>query len=251
VAILTIADKDNYFPDVSATGQSLVALIQRTQMLVEGNNGANRPLEINQFVQVKPIPSSGVLLMDRTPIINDSVHYPIKVQIRWFASVNNQYYFPGVDDWQTVVAPDYYMDFDTGEIKLRAFFNQYSRFIPSSGYSYSGTNPIARRNRVLGRFQPPQLKVTYYTGFDFVTQPLSNEAQAIKTALGGLVNFLGSQAGQAASQGMSSFQLNNFYTIGYDPKAAMMATSKNAAGSIVEEYLQLFKAYRARSFSGS
>lgn len=250
MAILTIEDKSTYFPSVELDGQSLAAIINQSQVIAEGSSGANRPLEMRKYVDVLQLHSSGLVLLPYMPILTTpTAPLAPTVEIRWKAPGGvNPYYgsLYGSEEWQLVQPEEYEIDYDRGELKLNG--------VPSLANFISFMTPVLSmhrtynyRQRALGKNIRPQVRVTYYAGFDF-TNDSDLAVIALKTALGGIVSIRGSNGAIQSLEGVKSFALENFYNVSYGSENALDLLTTRSGKNPMDDYLGIFRKYRPRSF---
>jgi hypothetical protein len=149
--ILVAGDKTTYFPDVTVTGVALDGLLQLTQTIIEGGDGANRPLELAQRIELAQIHQS-----DRYLRLS---HYPIasvtEVKIR--KSPN--------PDWTILAPANYLLDVD-GQLNFRSLNSQFGRY-----------------------FNLQEAQVTYQAGFDF-TSMTDLDVLQIKATAGRICSWI-------------------------------------------------------------
>ena len=243
MAILTPVDLALLAPDLDVDPGSITAVIQQAQMLVEGADGANRPLEINQFTETPVLNGNGFCKLSRLPIL-EGESYPVSVSIRGRRLLSS-FGLPLSDNqWITLEASSYEFDYSLGEVRLLG-----GNFggLGSNWSSFAG-----HRNRYLSRpFRrpteeriAPEMRISYYTGFDFQASELSHEAQQIKYATAGIAKL---QQSPLAS-GLKQYNLTDFYSVTYSTDAASVAaSSKNK--TLLEDLLTIVRKYRPREFA--
>ena len=60
-----------YAPSITLAGAALLTAINISQMIVEGVNGADRPLSITAITKVIKIPENNRILLPITPLLED------------------------------------------------------------------------------------------------------------------------------------------------------------------------------------
>lgn len=252
MAILTVEDKPLYFPSVELEGQALAALINQCQVIAEGSEGANRPLEMQKHVDVVTMHSSGLVMLPFIPILTTpTAPQAPAVELRWKAPGGvNPYYgsLYGSEEWQAIQATEFELDYTRGELKLKG--------VPSLANFISFMTPVLSMNRqhnyrqrALGKNIRPQVRVTYYSGFDF-TNDEDWHVKALKTALGGIVSIRGSNGAVQSLEGIKSFELDNFYSVSYGSENALDLLTTKSGKNPMDDYLAIFRRYRPRSFVG-
>lgn len=130
--LLDPADKPLFFPDVDLAGDALTGAIVYAQALAESAFGANRPLELQQYVLTLPV-QAGRVFLPFSPVSISSV------EIRGGAFLYDGWgrFFL---DWQMISADSWELDSDIGQILLRSFGHE-ARVTFDAGYDFSGTDP--------------------------------------------------------------------------------------------------------------
>ena len=250
MAILTTEDKSVYFPSIELEGNALSALISQCQILAEGNDGSKRPLEIQKHVDVVTVHSSGLVMLPYLPILTEpTVLADPVVELRWKAPGQvNPYYgsLYGSEEWQLVDPTEYEIDFDRGELKLKGV-PSLATFVSFMTSPLSINRQYNYRQRVLGKNIRPQVRITYYSGFDF-TDDTNPDVVALKTALGAIVSIRGSKGATQALEGVQMFQLDNFYKVQYGNVSSMDLYTTKSGKNPMDDFLAIFRKYRPRSF---
>lgn len=154
--ILTAADKPLYFPDCPLSGSALTAAIARAQMTAESAKGANRPLELQAFSEIRPISrTSQTCQLSRFPVVE--LPAPVlKARSRGFKDGFGR--IAPATDWQALSADSYTIDYETGAVHL-----------VHTSFGRGWNTPLT------------ELQATYSSGFDFSI--VTPETQAIKSAV--------------------------------------------------------------------
>jgi hypothetical protein len=135
--ILTSGDKTKYYPEVTATGDTLDGLIAIVQGIIEGDDGTNRPLEQIENVEIIKIHSrSRFVRLERLPIVTIA-----SIEVR---GAQNQWQLSSLD-WQLVTSDQVVIDYETGQINFLGdswgLISNYSeaKITYTAGYDFSST----------------------------------------------------------------------------------------------------------------
>lgn len=182
MAILTSADQDVFFPNVTATGDELDGLIIAAQAMCESTYGADRPLDVYEYSDVVPVYSSGIAFIKRSPLIDVSA-----IVVRRSPQ----------DDWQAVDSAAYSIDYDICQVNFK--------YLPVGSSSNFGSlrNSSTRT----------EVRIVYTSGFDFDTDT-SQETNAIRVICGKIVSYLEKPVavGEASVTNTDGFQ--SYTTLG-------------------------------------
>jgi hypothetical protein len=254
LAILTPTDLALLAPDLDLDPGAIMATIQQAQMIIEGPDGANRPLEIHTFTETPVLNGRGFCKLARLPIIQgqDTVvegvvtvpnPTPVTVSIRG----DRMMYAFGFgssmssNQWLLLNSTQYEVDYELGEIRLlwgNMSYNNWSAYGRRSHYSTRpGRRPTQERH-------PSEMRISYTTGFDFQAANLSHEAQQIKYATAGIAKLQQSPL----ATGMSSYKLEHFYSVNFSSDNALMAASGKDK-TLLQDLLMIVKKYRPREFA--
>lgn len=206
------------FPEVSLG--DLEGFLNQGLFLAEGVNGANRPLTVQKYTEFKKL-SQNSIPFSNTPVLENSEARPIKV-----------YLGSATQDWLEIDPDEYSIDYDLGTIFING---------TAIGDPYRSQSLGVYRSRPYNQNQRKSIKVSYYSGFDFDTYPLSYEADEILKALIALVGYVQKPQYQ---DGTKRFKLDRHYEVEYLTNA-----ETNPASSEILTLLQVFKKYRARDYS--
>lgn len=152
MSILSEADKPIYFPDVTLTGDALMGAIRSAQAIAESNIGASRPLELQQYTEVRTINSARALLT-RLPI-DPTATLILSARSGGYRDVLGRSIPKSA--WFPFQISDFKIDFDIGEIFTLA--------------------P-----------QITEIRATYTTGFDFTLD--TPDVKRIKSAVAEVLNY--------------------------------------------------------------
>jgi len=244
VAILTPTDLALLAPDLETEPGQVNAIIQQAQMMVEGPNGANRPLEIQEFTETPVLNGRGYCKLSRLPILEGEA-YPVTVEIRGRRMLAN-FGIPLADNqWITLSEnSDYEVDYVLGEIRI---LHANAGGIDSTWSYYGGRRSIYSTRpfrRPTEERTAPEMRIKYTTGFDFQSESLSHDGQQIKYATAAIAKL---QQSPLAS-GLKQYMLNDFYSVTYSADSASMMTS-GADKTLLEDLLMVVKKYRPREFA--
>jgi hypothetical protein len=244
LSILTPTDLALLAPELDVDPGSITAVCQQAQMIIEGPDGANRPLEIHEFTETPVLNGKGFCKLSRLPII-EGEDTPVTVAIRGQRMLAS-FGLPLSDNqWITLTEDsEYEVDYDLGEIRLLHgnFSGHYSSW---SSYGGRRSNYSSRPfRRPTQERQPAEMRITYTTGFDFQAASLSHEAQQIKYAAAGVAKLQQSPL----ISGLKQYNLNDFYSVTYGSDGAQMgATSQNR--TLMQDLLMVVRKYRPREFA--
>lgn len=165
MAILVPSEKDIYFPHVNLVGDALTGAIRRAQMVAEGYWGANRPLELTSFTEIKSL-SHNYQTAQLTYVPVKTTPVPtVEVRLGKFTDGFGRSFAP--NEWTAIAATEWQLEYDIGEF-----------FLKSQNQLYRST----------------EIKVSYTAGFDFSID--SPEIREIKAAVGGILSYLESLPGK-------------------------------------------------------
>lgn len=154
MAILTAADLADLLPTSDEFKINLA--IAEAQAIAEGPMGANRPLELTEFTELKTVPPSGIVLLTYTPY--DSTFTPT-LKIRGGSYPTFGRYTEALD-WRTVTADEYEIDDIRAEARIKSAYT-------IDGYHGINTMIGYRLRRPGMPNKRPDLRITYRSGFDF------------------------------------------------------------------------------------
>ena len=157
MAILTSADQDVFFPNVTATDDELDGLIIAAQAMCESTYGADRPLDVYEYSDVVTVYQSGIAFVKRSPLIDVTA-----IVVRRSPQ----------DDWELVDTDAYSVDYDICQVNFKYLPVGSSR---NFGDSRSSTGIQAR--------------IVYTSGFDFATDT-TQEAENIRSICGRIVSYM-------------------------------------------------------------
>jgi len=235
MAILTPTDLATLAPELDIDPGAINSVILTAQMIAEGPDGANRPLEKHIYTETPLLNSNGIVKLSRLPITDDTT--PI-VEIRGKRLLAS-FGLPVNDtEWITLVEnSDYMFDAALGEVKLnRANLSG----VTSSSWARYGRH----YGRPTQRREATELKVTYTTGFDFQANPLSYEAQQIKIAVIGVAKL---QQSPMAS-GIKQYSVTGFYSVALASETAGI-TATSGDRTLMQDLLMVLRKYRPREFT--
>ncbi len=244
MAILTPTDLALLAPDLDADPGQVNAIIQQAQMIAEGPNGANRPLEIQAFTETPVLNGRGFCKLSRLPILEGN-SYPVSVEIRGRRMLAS-FGLPLADNqWITLSRnSDYEFDYQLGEIRL---LHANAGGIDSTWSYYGGRRSIYSTRpfrRPTEERTAPELRVKYTTGFDFQANPIDPRAQEIKVAVAAIARL---QQSSLAS-GLKQYQVTDFYSMTFGADTAGMVVSGEGK-TLLEDVLMILKRYRPREFA--
>lgn len=225
-----------YAPGIQLTGDALTSAIAIAQILAEGINGANRPLEITSISKVIRIPLNGRITLPIRPLLTDPA--PV-VQMRG-SQLSSRFNAYSDQEWETLATTDYVIDVDNAEIALLGL----NRLIRQDTF-YTGFRRFHRPPTM--PFPVSQAKIIYSSGFDFDDN--STEIIALKTALANIVAARESPH----VKGVKSLEISDEeYKITYASASEYAGISNKGGGvngSIINEYLSIFHQYRPVEFA--
>jgi len=221
MAILTIDDLDIYLPSLSDGNIAEIESAMATaQFWAESYLGANRPLELTEFVEIKTLNNARqTTQLSYLPIVSSPE--PI-IKYRHGGNSTSLKEEVLISDWVTADSKDYVID--------------------RNGRLHLTTNGINQWGRYTGN--PTQIEATYTSGFDFADTDNPN-AVAIKRSLASIVAFTQSQQ----AKGIQSYEEVGAYRVTFQSTSSASNSSSKAAGvsgTIPEIYLFPFKKYAPR-----
>jgi hypothetical protein len=244
MAILTPTDLALLAPDLDTDPGQVNAIIQQAQMIAEGPNGANRPLEIQEFIETPVLNGRGFCKLSRIPIL-EGESYPVTVEIRGRRMLAN-FGLPLADNqWISLSEnSDYEVDYQLGEIRI---LHANAGGIDSTWSYYGGRRSIYSTRpfrRPTEERTSPEMRIKYTTGFDFQANPIDPRAQEIKIAVAAIARL---QQSSLAS-GLKQYQVTDFYSMTFSADSAAMVASA-ADKTLLQDILMVLKRYRPREFA--
>ena len=223
MAILNETDILTYAPTVTLTGAALTGAILQAQFIAEGAMGANRPLEIRRYsLIIKLNPAQQTCYLPYFPIVVDDDH-PFELQARFSGAVAMSGGWLRSDKlWETLSPDSYIIESENNRVALLTFAGNLDRWDGSY--------------RDYCNYRFTEVKVNFYSGFDFASEELSNEAIHIKSSLGQVLTYL--QSGQY--QGVKRLQVPF--------REFEIEHTDTPTATIPESLLAPFKRYRAVVF---
>ena len=242
MAILSAADLAIYAPDVDLDPQQVQSAILRAQMIAEGPSGAHRPLAKQSFTETPMATGNAIARLSRLPI-DESV--PPVILIR--GNKTSSYFGVGSNPnefIELVEDEDFVLDYELGEIQFRNIsLAAETRFsiLGATARHYMG---YGGRRRLSNKRTNIEIKATYTTGFDFQANPLDPRAEEIKIALGAIIGLQNS----SLASGVKQFNYTDFMS-GTLSSDLVQLTTTQMGRTPMEDYLEIFRQYRPRTFA--
>jgi hypothetical protein len=156
MAILTASDFADLLPTTDEA--KLDMAIAQAQAMAEGPMGANRPLDLTVYTELKTVPPSGIVLLSFFPY--DAAYTPT-LQLRGGSYPSFGRYNESLD-WRTVTSDEYEIDTDRAEIRIKTAYWQDANAVGgvrvATGYRLRRPGTPNKR---------PDLRIQYRAGFDF------------------------------------------------------------------------------------
>jgi hypothetical protein len=219
MAILTSEDAAIYFPGLSLSGNALTGAIAAAQRLAESPKGAGRPLEQQQFTEIKKVNrSTQTVQLSYWPIADS----PAPIIETRYGNVGNHYgHMIGLSQW-VVRSPHTYILDSTGKLNLNV----------SQDSSFSRT----------GQTEATEVRATYTGGFDFSGS--GYDVDQIKSAVSGI---LATQQQASYASGVDQVQIAGQATIRY-ANQSQQPGSFNLIGMGYKDAIATLKKYRPRAY---
>lgn len=237
MAILSVQDLAVYAPNLDLDSPQTAIL--KAQMLAEGPNGSNRPLEKQPYTETPLVSSDGIIRLSRWPIDETE---DVVVQIRGprnSSRVSNLY------DWTVLDPTNYSVDYELFEITVDSILGGVSSDFSLTGNSNYGIANVGYRNRSsVRRTQNSSVKVTYTAGFDFLANPLDPRAQLLKMALASVLDIQNS----SLSTGVKQFNVSDFMSGTRGADLIQQSVSSHGR-TVMQEYLDIFKQFCPREYA--
>lgn len=215
-----------YFPDDSI--DTIALKLAKAKSLIESYLVANRNFEIKDYVELVSVRSSSNCLLKYLPILNDSNLYPIDLKIR-----------SNANEWINIDSDRYTIDFELGEIIFKdsiSIENWSSIWNAPRSYQYN------RARQYRGKVYS-QIRINYFSGFDFSNIIPGSETENFLLQLVNLINY---QADDR-NNGLKSFELMEHYKVDYQPESARAsAKDEEGMGNSLNDLLAYFKKYQPR-----
>jgi hypothetical protein len=222
-----------YAPDIKLSNAELTAAIAQAQAIAESPLGANRTLSVEPYTEISSVPLDGKLMLSRMPIRDGS----LVAQIRsgsWEDGYGRQ---STPADWIQLTSDQYRLDPDYGELAIASVFVNHR-------------HPVHRGRAYLGYRRPTfrtpeiQVRVQYLTGFDFTQQ--ASDVEQLKVALSAIVKLRQS----SQFQGVKLMDVRDEgYQVEYAPSRDFAGATGRIGGSLIDEWLSIFRKYRPREFA--
>lgn len=215
-----------YFPDDSIDAVALK--LARAKSLIESYLVANRKFEIKDYVEVFPVRNYSNCLLKYLPILNDSNLYPIDLKIR-----------SNANEWINIDSDKYTIDFELGEIVFKTLTIHDSW---SSIWNAPRSSQYNRARQYRGKVYS-QIRVNYFSGFDFSSIPPGSETENFLLQLVNLINYQSDDR----NSGLKGFELMEHYKVEYQPESARVsAKDEKGMGNSLNDLLAYFKKYQPR-----
>ncbi len=186
MTILTESDVSIYAPSVTLSGDALLGAILNAQYQIESAKGANRPLEITQFIEQKHLNyNQQTAYLSYQPLIITDL-YPMEVKVRIGNEVDVFGYGISPQEWQILDSSNYILDNHLGRVNLN--LNNILTYYSWWGYFYQNTRAFYT-----------EIQISYYSGFDF-TDNTNLDVLFIKSMCGQVLSYLQSPSYQGVKR---------------------------------------------------
>ena len=220
--ILTLADRDRFFSSVCLASDRWNEAFEQVQGFAEGPQGANRPLDKQQFTEVKS-------LLTKTQSCFLS-YWPIDSEV----AIAVETRIDSSHEWILLDAADHQLTPENQKLKI-------DRSPVHGGFSRSyGRRCVGLASPVGNRTGYSEVRVTYTAGFNFEVNPPSDRVLRMKRAGARILKYLYRGNGLPAPvTGVSAIS---------DTAAATNISINLAAGAgeVPDSLLAEFRRYRAR-----
>ncbi|MEH1786881.1 MAG: hypothetical protein V7L23_15210 [Nostoc sp.] len=188
--ILTPEELLNYLPLLSLEPIQAEGVIYRAQGIAESGYGANRNLEITQYIDERDLLRVGDFRLPNFPLLSDPAP---SIQIRDFGLVGYGGLIPQVSQWIDLESDSYNVDYEVGEIRFlnTGLINNINVY--TTGISLGVRRP---RNYPMHKYPPPKLRITYTAGYDFSPNSTSPDVKKMKSALAAMIEVLVTKGAQ-------------------------------------------------------
>jgi len=221
--MLKVEDVVDYFPNTPLN--ELEIQLNNAIIIAQSSIGANRSLTKGECIEMKSLPQTGVVYFSKMPIWENSTNTPIQIQLK--DSHNHS--------WQKVES--FEIDYSLGFVDFTNYLRKNCDF---RFYSY--------QRQYLSNMRRNQIRLSYYSGFDFSTPILSEDALKIKNTLIALIKL---RQNPQYEQGMKKFKLDRHYEVEYLSNSDTLGI-RDANNQILNEMdvlLRVFREFRPRVFS--
>ena len=199
--------------ELNLVGSALQRAVDQAIAIAEGELGAQRNFEVQRYVDTLRLASSTAYLTHLPVLALPAIEVQLKApQIGSFG----RFYPMQIRQWRSLESTEFDIDYDTGCIEFSAWMN---------GWCPGAANAEA--------------KIAYSAGFAFQS-PLSNAEKTIKQAIAGIL--FATTGNPNYTQGVTEFNLQNFYQVRYGQLKATSAI-ETAAG----DHLQILQRYRPQA----
>ena len=218
--IFTVDDLLLFAPSVSLPEDAVTGAIYFVQSIIEGNRGADRPLEITRHreklrVNLKFQNFRLTYVSINTPLVSDPAPI-IKARLGNITDGFNRAIAP--DNWQTLNSNDYTIDID-GQIHLSTAIGR--------SWGYGGYGGYKREPYP----EFSESDVEYSSGIDFSQD--TRQTREIKAAFGRVLDWV---CNTGSFKGVSSVELPF--------EEAKISYGTGQLGTIPDDLLMVFKKYR-------
>jgi hypothetical protein len=213
--ILDITELSQYAPSL-VDNPSASGIIALSQSLIESSQGANRPLEIREYQEIKKINRLHQnVFCSYTPIVATET---LTIEVRFATQTTRFGRMVNLSDWIEIPPSNYILD-SGGRISFNKVFNLN-----------------------LGNI-PDEAKLTYQSGFDF-SDNSNPEVLTLKTMFGQVLEYTQSNS----FKGIKKIDISGEVSVEYNSSSNLDAS--DSAYKVPNNLLLAFKKYQPRGVFG-
>jgi hypothetical protein len=242
MSILTLSDLETYAPslanlDEAITNQTLASV----GMLVQSFQGSRRPLDKQSFQETRPVHDNRVLV-SRMPLQLTPSAPIVEVRNQINDAVVDEI---GWREWRVIDPSQYEVDTNAGEIRFKFAYD-----IGAGNNTDFGRRRQDRHTLRRGKLKN-EVRITYYTGFDFSTSTPPQDVIDLKYAMGAIAELQYSQKTALSSgNAVVDVEVKDEYRQKWQSSTnvAVLPGTNGATGAAayLDQLMTVFRKYRPR-----
>lgn len=224
--LLTPEELLNYVPSLSLSPLQAEGIILRAQGIAESSYGANRNLEITQYVEERELLKVGDFRVPNYPILSDPV---LTIEIKDFGLLGYGGLVPQNSNWIPLDPSVYTIDYQLNQVTFlnTGLINNITVY--TNGLSLGVRRP---RNYPYHQYPCPRLRITYTAGYDFSPESTCRDVRVMKSALAAMIEILMTKGAMGIKSETSDQDKIEYYTV-----------SDQQANVQYLDYLAIFRKY--------
>lgn len=244
MSILTLSDLDTYAPSLANLDEAIAnQTLATVGMLVQSFQGARRPLDKQSFQEIRPVHDNRVLV-SRMPLQLTPTAPIVEVRNQTHDAVVDEV---GWKEWRVIGPDQYEVDPTAGEIRFKFAYDA-----GAGGSSDFGRRRQDRHTLRRGKLKN-EVRVTYYTGFDFAAVNPPQEVIDLKYAMGAISELQYSQKTALSSgNAVVEVEVKDEYRQRWASSTNLAAlpgpNGLTGAAAYLDQLMTVFRQYRPREF---